>query len=118
MPTPAHLDHRARAPQSIGCFILTVSDTRTEETDTGGRAVSDLLVAAGHTVSGRAIVKDDPDQVRVAIERQFANPDVQAIITTGGTGISARDTTYEAVNAMLHKRLDGFGELFRMLSYE
>jgi molybdopterin adenylyltransferase len=112
-------EHKARALQSVRCFIVTVSDTRTIETDTSGRAIADLLVAAGHEVAGRAIVADDPDLVRGIIERQLvAAADVQAIITTGGTGITSRDRTYEAVSALLQKRLDGFGELFRMLSYE
>jgi molybdenum cofactor biosynthesis protein B len=111
-------EHKARAPQSVRCFIVTVSDTRTIETDTSGRTIADLLVAAGHEVAGRAIVKDDPDLVRGTIERQLVAADVQAIITTGGTGITSRDSTYEAVSALLQKRLDGFGELFRMLSYE
>ena len=112
------LEHKASAPARVGCYVITVSDTRTEDTDTGGRAVVDLLTAAGHEVIGRTIVKDDPEQLRDAIGRQLANPAVQAIITTGGTGITSRDSTYEAVSAMLWKRLDGFGELFRMLSYE
>ena len=111
-------EHKARAPQSVRCFILTISDTRTEDTDTSGRAIADLLAAAGHQVAGRTIVKDDPDLVRGTIERQLAAPDLHAIITTGGTGITSRDSTYEAVNGLLQKRLDGFGELFRMLSYE
>jgi molybdenum cofactor biosynthesis protein B len=110
--------HKARAPRSVRCFVVTVSDTRTEETDTSGRAAAELLSAAGHLVVGRTIVKDDPALVRSTLERQLANPDVQAIITTGGTGIASRDSTYEVVSAMLHKRLDGFGELFRILSYE
>jgi molybdenum cofactor biosynthesis protein B len=112
------LEHKASAPASVGCYVLTVSDTRTEATDTGGRAAADLLIAAGHRVAGRTIVKDDADQVRDTIGRQLANPDVQVIITTGGTGISSRDTTYEAVCGLLWKKLDGFGELFRVLSYE
>jgi molybdenum cofactor biosynthesis protein B len=111
-------DHKARAPQSVCCFVVTVSDTRTEDTDTSGRAIVELLNAAGHTIAGRTIVKDDIDSVRGAIERYLAAPDVQAIVTTGGTGITSRDTTYEAVGALLQKRLDGFGELFRMLSYQ
>ena len=111
-------EHKARAPVSVRCFIVTVSDTRTEETDTSGRAIADLLTAGGHNVAGRTIVKDDPDLVRGTIERQLANPDVQVIITTGGTGITSRDSTYEAISALLEKRLDGFGELFRMLSFE
>ena len=115
---PADQEHKAQAPRSVHCFIVTVSDTRTEATDTSGRAIAELLTAGGHTVEGRAIVKDDIELVRDTIVRQLANPDVQAIITTGGTGITSRDRTYEAVTAMLQKRLDGFGELFRMLSYQ
>ena len=111
-------EHKAQAPRTVRCVIVTVSDTRTDETDASGRAIADLLTAAGHQVAGRTIVKDDPDLVRGTIERQLASPDVHAIITTGGTGITSRDSTYEAVSGMLQKRLDGFGELFRMLSYE
>jgi molybdenum cofactor biosynthesis protein B len=110
-------EHKTHAPVSIGCYVLTVSDTRTEATDASGTAIADRLVAAGHRICGRAIVKDDPVLVRAAITRQLANADVQAIITTGGTGITSRDSTYEAVAGLLQKTLDGFGELFRMLSY-
>ena len=117
MSQPADAEHKARAPKSVRCFVLTVSDTRTEATDTSGHAIASLLASAGHAVAGRAIVKDDPALVRDAINRQLANADVQAVITTGGTGITSRDSTYEAIAAMLQKRLDGFGELFRMLSY-
>jgi molybdenum cofactor biosynthesis protein B len=118
MPPRADAEHKAAAPRSIRCFVLTVSDTRTQDTDTSGRAIAELLAAAGHTVSGQAIVKDDPDEVRRAVQQQLAAPDVDVIITTGGTGITSRDSTYEAIAALLEKRLDGFGELFRMLSYE
>jgi molybdopterin adenylyltransferase len=111
-------EHKARAPQSVRCFVVTISDTRTEETDTGGRAIMQLLQAAGHTIAGRTIVRDDPESMRSIIERQLANPDVQVIITTGGTGITSRDSTFEAVSGLLQKKLEGFGELFRMLSYE
>jgi molybdenum cofactor biosynthesis protein B len=111
-------EHKARAPQSVRCFIVTVSDTRTETTDASGRAIADLLTAAGHVVAGRTIVKDEAELVRGTLERQLASADVQAIITTGGTGITARDSTYEVVTGLLQKRLDGFGELFRMLSFE
>ena len=118
MAVRSDLDHKATAPQSVGCYVITVSDTRTEDTDTGGRAIVDLLTAAGHRSIGRIIVKDEADLVRGTIGRQLANPDVQVIITTGGTGITSRDNTFEAVSGLLWKRLDGFGELFRMLSYE
>ena len=111
-------EHKARAPLAVRCFIVTVSDTRTQDTDTSGRAIAELLAASGHVVAGRAIVKDDADLVRGMLERQLANAEVQAIITTGGTGITPRDNTYEVVSGLLQKRLDGFGELFRMLSFE
>jgi molybdenum cofactor biosynthesis protein B len=114
----SQMEHKARAPQSVCCFIITISDTRTEATDSSGRAIADLLEAAGHTVAGRAIVKDEADLVRGMLERQLAAAGVQAIIATGGTGITARDSTYEVVTALLQKRLDGFGELFRMLSFQ
>lgn len=113
----SHAAHRADAPAAIRCFVLTISDTRTEETDTSGRAIAELLAGAGHQVAGRGIARDEPDRVRAILEDQVATPDVQAIITTGGTGIASRDSTYEAIDAMLEKRLEGFGELFRMLSY-
>ena len=111
-------EHKALAPASVRCYIVTVSDTRTEETDTGGRAIAELLTAAGHKVIGRVIVTDDPALVRSTIERQLASADVQVVITTGGTGITSRDCTFEAVDGLLEKRLYGFGELFRLLSFE
>jgi molybdenum cofactor biosynthesis protein B len=110
--------HKAEAPQAVRCYVVTVSDTRTEDTDTSGRAIADLLTAAGHVVAGHTIVKDEPSLVRGAIERQLASIDVDVIIATGGTGISSRDSTIEAVHSLLDKRLDGFGELFRLLSFE
>jgi molybdopterin adenylyltransferase len=118
MALAADAEHKAHAPRSVRCYVITISDTRTEDTDTSGRTIAELLAAAGHHVAGRTIVKDDADLVRNTIARQLAIPDVHAIITTGGTGITSRDSTYEAVAAMLQKRLDGFGELFRMLSYQ
>jgi molybdopterin adenylyltransferase len=114
----SHLDHRAAAPASVRVFVLTVSDTRTEETDTSGKAIAALLADAGHALAGRAIVHDDPAEVRARVVAALDTPGVQAIITTGGTGISARDTSFETIDALLEKRLDGFGELFRMLSYQ
>jgi len=111
------LEHKALAPISVACFVLTVSDTRTDANDTGGQAVRELLERAGHSVSGHAIVKDEPSQVTAIVRRQLADQATQVIITTGGTGISARDTTYEAVTGLLEKQLDGFGELFRMISF-
>src|SRR3989454_2955193 len=88
------LEHKAQAPQSVRCFVITVSDTRTDATDASGRAIVALLEAAGHFVSGRTIVKEDPELLRGTIERQLANPHVEGIITTGGTRITSRGTTY------------------------
>jgi molybdenum cofactor biosynthesis protein B len=110
-------EHKSHAPQSIRCFVLTVSDTRTEHNDTSGDAIAELLRAAGHLVIGRMIVRDDPTVVRDTVHGQIGHGDVQVVITTGGTGITSRDSTYEAISSLLEKRLDGFGELFRMLSY-
>ena len=110
-------DHRRRAPACVRCFVLTVSDTRTLQTETSGRAIADLLEAAGHAVSGRDLVRDDPPEVTRVVREQISKRDAQVIITTGGTGVARRDSTYEAITALLDKRIDGFGELFRLLSY-
>jgi molybdenum cofactor biosynthesis protein B len=113
----SHLDHKATSPASVRCYVLTISDTRVEGTDTSGRAIAELLEASGHHVAGRTIVKDDPIAIRSTITKQLDGAPVQVIITTGGTGITSRDSTYEVVSNLLEKRLEGFGELFRMLSY-
>lgn len=111
-------EHKAQAPGSIGCFVLTVSDTRTPDNDTSGRAIRDLLAAAGHVITGHAIVRDEPADVTARVRQALADSTTQVIVTTGGTGITTRDGTFEAIDALLDKRLDGFGELFRMLSFE
>lgn len=108
--------HRSSAPSSVACFVLTVSDTRTLDTDKSGTAIIDMLTAAGHTVTGRKIVRDDATAVTDAVRGQLSGH-ARAIITTGGTGVASRDNTFEAVTALFDKQLDGFGELFRMLSY-
>ena len=110
-------EHKRAAPASVRCGILTISDTRTEDTDGSGRAIVELLQEQGHIVSARSLVPDDPERIRGAVRAMLAREDVQVILTTGGTGVSRRDSTYEVVDALLEKRLDGFGELFRMLSY-
>jgi molybdenum cofactor biosynthesis protein B len=97
--------------------VLTVSDSRTFETDTAGRLIRELLETAGHRVTGSDIVKDEPADVARKVREQLAEPATQVIITTGGTGITSRDGTFEAIDALLEKRLHGFGELFRMLSF-
>lgn len=102
----------------VRCAVLTVSDTRTLETDTGGPRLVALLEGAGHRVIERAIVRDEPSEVWGAIEQWLVHPEVQVILTTGGTGIARRDGTVEVVRAILTAELEGFGELFRMLSWE
>jgi molybdenum cofactor biosynthesis protein B len=95
-----------------------VSDTRTPETDTGGAVIRELLAAAGHTVVSSRIVRDEPGDVTRVVREACADPRVQVVILTGGTGITSRDSTFEAVEGLLDKRLPGFGELFRVLSWE
>ena len=108
--------HRATSPVSVRAFVISLSDSRTPQTDSSGDAICSLLSEAGHELLGRTLVKDDPAQVREAITSRPEG--TQIVITSGGTGITSRDSTYEAITALLDKRLDGFGELFRMLSYE
>jgi molybdopterin adenylyltransferase len=110
--------HRESAPEGVGVAVLTISDTRTPETDTGGDVAEEALRGAGHEVVAREIVRDEAASIRTTLVDLLARSDVDAVVTTGGTGISGRDTTYEVVERMIEKRLDGFGELFRMLSYE
>ena len=111
-------EHKATAPTSVTCFVLTVSDTKTPATDTSGAVIRELLAAAGHRVAGSAIVRDEPADVARLVRDACADPAVQVVILTGGTGITSRDSTFEAVEALLDKRLPGFGELFRMLSFQ
>jgi molybdenum cofactor biosynthesis protein B len=111
-------EHKAHAPTRVRCVVCTVSDSKTPETDTSGRLLRELLAGAGHQVIGYQVVRDEPSQVHAVIHRACAQPDVQAVILTGGTGIAARDQTFEAIDALLEKRLPGFGELFRLLSYQ
>jgi molybdenum cofactor biosynthesis protein B len=109
--------HKADSPTSIACGVITVSDTRTLETDRGGALVIELLESTGHRVAAREIIPDEPVAITEAIDRLIAES-VPAILMTGGTGISSRDQTYETVTGMFSKHLPGYGELFRMLSYE
>jgi len=110
--------HRSQAPVSIRCAVITISDTRSWETDTGGRAVTDRLIEAGHEVVERHLVPDDPQKIRGLLERLRDEAQVDAILLTGGTGITRRDQTYETVCSLLSKKIPGYGELFRMLSYQ
>jgi len=102
----------------VACAIVTVSDTRTPETDTSGAAIRERLEAAGHRVVFYEIIKDEPEQITALLDRIAGEAGAQAVLFNGGTGISRRDTTYDALSARLEKTLPGFGELFRMLSFQ
>jgi len=99
-------------------MVITCSDTRTPETDTSGQLIMKRLKAAGHKTVAYHLVKDEPKQIKTLIQRAVRKQDVQAILINGGTGISRRDSTFEAVDALLEKRLVGFGEIFRYLTYQ
>ncbi|HHJ15175.1 MAG TPA: molybdenum cofactor biosynthesis protein B [Gammaproteobacteria bacterium] len=107
---------RAFVPLNIA--VLTVSDSRTEDNDTSGQTLVQRLTDAGHRLAEKAIVPDDIYAIRAIVSRWIADSDVQVIITTGGTGVTGRDGTPEAVEVLLDKQLEGFGEIFRMISYE
>lgn len=119
-PVPSYQEHQAAAAKygALGFAIITMSDSRTPETDTSGQFIREAVAAAGHRVARYALVKDDPSQIRPQLQAALADPEVAVIVTNGGTGISQRDNAFETVASMLEKKLDGFGELFRMLSYE
>jgi molybdopterin adenylyltransferase len=110
-------EHRRDAPTSVAVHVVTISDTRTLDTDTSGQLIASLVDEGGHRVVGRTLLKDEPDDVRRTVEALVLDEAVDVVITTGGTGITARDSTFEAIDGLLQKRLVGFGELFRMLSY-
>jgi molybdenum cofactor biosynthesis protein B len=119
MASPSSDAHRLAArEQTAGCAVLTVSDTRTPEPDSGGDVIVDTLRAARHAIVARAIVRDEPPAIDAQIRAWIADPAIQAVLTTGGTGIARRDTTIEVVRALIERPIPGFGELFRMLSYE
>jgi molybdenum cofactor biosynthesis protein B len=111
-------EHRASAPRDVACAVVTVSDTRTLETDTGGQTACELLAAAGYRVAAREIIPDEPAVMRPLVEKLAADPAIDAVLLTGGTGISSRDQTFETVTALLTRPLAGYGELFRMLSFQ
>lgn len=111
-------DHIQQAKNPVTCAVLTISDTRTEADDKSGKIIKDLVMDAGHDIGFYRVVKDDADQIHALIQQIAAEGACHVILTNGGTGIAARDTTYEAVTGLLEKRLDGFGEIFRFLSWE
>ncbi len=119
-PSPASSAHAHRdaAPRAVPTAVITVSDTRTLETDTGGALAARLLDEAGHPVVSRSIVRDEPDEIRAALEAALRQGEARAVILTGGTGVAPRDVTPDTVEPLLERIVPGFGELFRVLSYE
>ncbi len=115
--SPSVQEHRSKGPRSLALAVVTVSDTRTIETDTSGALVVSLAEGAGHRVVAREIVPDEPDRMRSALLSYQSRDDLHAVLMTGGTGISPRDQTFETVSGLLTKPLPGYGELFRILSY-
>ena len=111
-------EHRSQAPECIACAVVTISDTRTPATDKSGALIVEFLEGAGHRVVDRQIVPDEPDKIRPLLMQYSLKGDLEAVLLTGGTGISPRDRTFETVSAMLTKPLPGYGELFRMLSFQ
>jgi len=111
-------EHKEKGKKSIGCFVLTVSDTRDESTDQSGQLIKNLLAEHGHRMAGYRIVKDEPVEIESLLKQTLKNSEVEAVIVNGGTGIAPRDGTYEVIDRFLDKRLDGFGEIFRFLSYQ
>lgn len=119
MPSPSATDHKQKAANQgpVSVAIITVSDTRTPETDVNGKYLRDEIEKAGHRVHSSCILRDEPSQVEAALD-ELAAGDAQVILLNGGTGISRRDTTFDVVSRKLDKTLPGFGEIFRMLSYD
>jgi len=119
-PKPSHPGHhhRTAAVAKVPTAIVSVSDTRSFETDTGGKRIAELLAAAGHPVVAREVVRDEPEQIRGALERWLRDDSVRAVVFTGGTGVAPRDVTPETVEPLLERVIPGFGELFRMLSWQ
>jgi molybdopterin adenylyltransferase len=111
-------EHKSQAPKSVKCKIITVSDTRDKETDKSGRLMIELLTAAGHTITDYCIVKDEAGAIREEVIKGCENPEVDVVLTNGGTGIALRDVTIETVRALFNKEISGFGEIFRLLSYQ
>ncbi len=109
--------HRAESPAKLAFAIVTISDTRSEASDSGGAYLAQALEVAGHPVVRRAIVRDEPDEIRAAVRAAVEDRAVDLVLTTGGTGIAPRDVTYDTLRALLDSEIPGFGELFRALSY-
>ncbi|MFC1873837.1 molybdenum cofactor biosynthesis protein B [Chloroflexota bacterium] len=111
-------EHKEKAPKSVNCAVLMISDSRTEATDESGKLIKEKLGANGHTVIAYAILKNEAAAIKQKVEELLGQAELQVIITSGGTGASHRDVTVETITPLLEKKLDGFGELFRSLTYQ
>ncbi len=114
----SYQEHKQEAPKSVTCAIIIISDTRTEQTDESGKLIKQKLSQNGHEVAFYTILKNEADSIKKQIDELLQKGELQVIITSGGTGVSHRDITVETVSPVLEKKLDGFGELFRFLSYQ
>ncbi|MFZ4452607.1 MogA/MoaB family molybdenum cofactor biosynthesis protein [Salibacterium aidingense] len=110
-------EHKANGPQSVGCMIITVSDTRSLSDDKSGKLIRERLEEQGHKVAEYKIIEDDYERIQSLLRQAAQETEIEAVLMNGGTGIAKRDTTYEAVKDLLDKEIPGFGELFRHLSY-
>lgn len=111
-------EHKQAAPSQVHCKVITVSDTRTEDTDKSGKLMKEMLESAGHKIVDYVIVKDEAVPIKDEVLKGCSNPDIDVVLTNGGTGIAKRDVTIETVQSLFDKEIPGFGEIFRMLSYQ
>jgi molybdopterin adenylyltransferase len=111
-------EHKEAAPNQVHCKVITVSDTRNKDTDKSGNLMIEMLENAGHIISDYVIVKDEEDPIKTEVLKGCKNPNIDVVLTNGGTGIAKRDVTIETVQGIFEKEITGFGELFRMLSYQ
>jgi len=114
----SHEEHRSAAQERLSCFVVTISDSRNEEEDFSGALIKELLEINFHYIIGSQIIPDDPEKIERIVMQAASHEKIQVIILTGGTGISTRDNTYETISGLFDKTILGFGELFRMLSYD
>ncbi|HAQ08864.1 MAG TPA: molybdenum cofactor biosynthesis protein [Bacillus bacterium] len=111
-------EHKQAAPKQVRCKVITVSDTRNPETDRSGRLMKEMLAEAGHSIVEYVIVKDEAELIKTEVLKGCGNPEIDVVLTNGGTGIAKRDVTIETVQMLFDKEIPGFGEIFRMLSYQ
>lgn len=112
------IEHKLEAPHSVNCKVITISDTRNEETDKSGKLIKKMLEESGHNVVDYEIVRDEKTLIRSSVLKGCESREIDVVLTNGGTGIAKRDVTIEAVQSLIEKEIPGFGEIFRLLSYQ